>query len=121
MGVITTVALGSFLNAYIFASPLIMQWLVGRYVIHMYYDEATKTYTATTLGLFMQKREHQFTRSDVVVPDIPKLVTSVFAKGKPLLLEGPCFLSRQAHIDVMKYDEPIDFLLRPKSEDKSKS
>ena len=114
MGLGITVILGTVLNTYIFVSPLIMQWLTGRYVIHMYYDDISKEFTATTFSLFMRKKELRFKKSDIVVPDMPRLMTSIFAKNKPLLLEPSCFLSRQAFIDVMRYDEPIDFLLKKK-------
>ena len=75
----------------------------------MYYNKESGVFTATTYTLFCTRREHVFTASEAISPDIPGMLTTVSVKNKSLFFEPSLFLDPQAYIKMMGYDKPIDW------------
>lgn len=89
---------------FIFLQPVIIHWLVYRYVIALYYDSQTKTFTATTVTFIGTKRDMKFTKDDIEKIEVPTLFERVRVKGQPLYMENDFFLDLEAFRIVMNYD-----------------
>lgn len=94
---------------FILMTPLLLHWITKRYVTTMYFHRDEEEFTATTYNFLLQKVEHKFTKNTVVVPQVPGLLTTVVANGKPLYCDPSLFLSKEAYMKLMKYDEPMDW------------
>lgn len=89
---------------FIFLQPVIIHWLVYRYVIALYYDRQTKTFTATTMTFIGTKKDMKFTKNDIEKIEVPTLFERVRVKGRPLYMENDFFLDIDAFRIIMNYD-----------------
>lgn len=89
---------------FIFLQPVIIHWLVYRYVLALYYDRQTKTFTVTTMTLFGTKKEMKFTKDDIERVEIPTLFERVRVKNRPLYMENDYFLDIVAFRIIMNYE-----------------
>ena len=110
---------GGTASFFIFITPLLLNLVTKRYVTSIYLEPKTGTFTATTYTFFLSEREHSFTPEQVEVPRVPGLFTSIRVNGKvPLFIDPDLFLSREAFIRMMKYDEPLDWEIPEKKPEK---
>lgn len=61
-----------------------------------------------------------FKVSDVEVPDVPGMFTSIIAKNRPLFLDPQQFQDASHYAKIMGYDKPIDFKLYENPENKQR-
>ncbi|XP_050396520.2 transmembrane protein 70 homolog, mitochondrial [Patella vulgata] len=112
----TKIAVGGFVNFFIFLTPLLIHFVAKKYVTTVYYNETTGQFTATTHTFFLRKREHKFTVEDVKVPDVPGIFTTIKVRGFALFMDPSMFFSKQAYIHLMGYDKPLDWRLPSKEQ-----
>ncbi|VDK49045.1 unnamed protein product [Anisakis simplex] len=93
-------------------TPLLLQFLVKRFIVDIYYNHKTKIFTSVHYGFLLNKRALRFTCEDVVdaarSPDINKLwlpLATVFVHKKPLLLS----------LDSNSYTDPNVFAMLTKN------
>lgn len=101
---------GGVAGFFVFVTPVLLHIVTKRYVTMMYLNRDSGVFTATTYSLLLREKEHSFTADDVKVPTVPGLFTTAKIKDKvPLFLDPNLFIDRQAYIQMMKYDEPLDW------------
>jgi transmembrane protein 70 len=103
-----------------FGTPLLIQFgLARKYVTEIYYEPESDTYTAATYNFFNRKREIPFKVEDVVVPDVPPMLTTCMLEQKtssgtkkiPLFIAPNTFNDPVHYGRIMGYDKPLDFQL----------
>ncbi|KHN71283.1 Transmembrane protein 70 -like protein, mitochondrial [Toxocara canis] len=74
-------------------TPLLLQFLVKRFIVDIYYNSETKVFTTIHYGFLLNKRALRFRVDHVVdaaqAPEMKKLwlpLATVFVHGRPLLL-----------------------------------
>ena len=106
-------------NFFIFITPVLLHFLTKRYVTKIYLKRDEGIFTATTYSFFLQEKEHKFKASDVTVPKIPGMLTSLKIHGKtPLFISSDLFIDKSAFVQMMKYDEPLDWEITDKKQNK---
>uniref|UniRef100_A0A0K0DW60 Transmembrane protein 70 homolog, mitochondrial n=1 Tax=Strongyloides stercoralis TaxID=6248 RepID=A0A0K0DW60_STRER len=87
-----TILINGFLGLLTF-TPLLLQFIVKRFVCNIYYNHDTDTFTSVHYNFFLKKMALQFKASDVVdgdtAPEAKKLyipLATVFIKGKPFIV-----------------------------------
>ncbi|CAH2106540.1 unnamed protein product [Euphydryas editha] len=111
------VAICSVIGFFTFVTPLLLHFITKKYVTEIHYDPKTLTYKATTINFFIAPVQLDFKVEDVVVPDIPGMFTTMFAKGKPLFIEARHFTDPLHYAKIMGYDKPLDFKLGENKDD----
>lgn len=114
-GSILTAVIGGVIGLYAVLTPVVLHWVAKRYVTQLDFDPQSKTFTATTLSLFLRKKKLKFVAEDVVIPEVPGPLTSFVVKKKPLLIDPNYFTDHSAYAHLMGYDKPLDFELRPET------
>jgi hypothetical protein len=89
---------------FIFLQPVIIHWLVYRYVTALYYNQETKTFTVTKLTFIGTKKDMTFTKADIETVDTPTLFERVRVKNIPLYMENDFFIDITAFKTIMNYD-----------------
>ena len=106
-------------NVFIFIKPVLNHIVTKRYVTKIYLKRDEGVFTATTYSFFLREKEHKFKASDVTVPKIPGMLTSLKIHGEtPLYIDSDLFIDKSAFVQMMKYDEPLDWEITDKKENK---
>ncbi|XP_022091967.1 transmembrane protein 70 homolog, mitochondrial-like [Acanthaster planci] len=100
--------LGGSMASLLFLTPILLHWVSKSYATQIYYDQATDTYTANTVGVFLATIRHDFTTADVEIPAVRNLMTSILVKGRPLLIDPRAFISPNHYSHLMGYDKLPD-------------
>ena len=108
---VAKIAVGTTVSFFVFVTPLMIHFVSKKYVTDCYYNKNTNEFIATTISLFLRRKELKFTPEDVVVPDVPGMFTSIIVKGRPLFMDPKFFYSREAYIQMMGYDKPLEWEL----------
>ncbi|XP_022130820.2 transmembrane protein 70 homolog, mitochondrial [Pieris rapae] len=114
------VALCSVVGFFTFVTPILLHIITKKYVTEIHYDADKSLYKATTYSFFLVPKKVDFTPDDVVVPDIPGMFTTMFAKGKPLFIEARHFNDPLDYAKIMGYDKPLDFKLGEMDDNETK-
>ena len=115
---ITTV-LTLMMNIFLFSTPIFLHLITKRYVVNIYHEEKSNTFTATTYSLFLQQKLLKFKPKYVQQPLKPMLFSNLLVNNTtPLFIDPSLFLSKKAYITLMKYDEPLDWQFEEKIKDK---
>lgn len=101
--------LGGTVNSFIFISPVLLHWVSKRYVMEIQFDPALQQFKALTYTFFLRKKQHVFKATDVVVPAIPRLFSTVLILGKPMLVDISSFSDRNAMLHMLQYDKPMEW------------
>lgn len=67
-------------------SPFVIAWFFKRYITHLYYDPATKTFTAHHYGLLLNKRSVSFKKEDLIRSDVTSMLNTFKVGKKPFYL-----------------------------------
>ena len=105
-------ASGAFLTFFTFATPLLIHWVSKKYVTELLYNKIEDSYTAITYSLLLRKKKVNFKVSDVKIPDIPGMFTTIIVEREkqiPLFVDGAhAFSDPQHYVKLMGYDKPIN-------------
>jgi len=103
---------GAFFSFFTFATPLLIHWVSKKYVTELLYNKIEDSYTAITYSLLLKKKKVNFKISDVTVPDMPPMFTTIMVgreKQIPLFVEGVhAFSDPQHYVKLMGYDKPLN-------------
>ena len=110
--VVLKFALTGGVSFFVLGTPLLLHWLTKRYVLHMYYNEDKKEFSAALYNIFAKKNYVTFSVDDVQFSVGPDILNSIFVHKKPMMFDPECFLVTEAYIRLMKYDKPLEWELK---------
>ncbi|KAL4624591.1 transmembrane protein 70, mitochondrial [Arapaima gigas] len=103
------VAFFSVLGFFTFLTPVLLHLFTKGYVVRLYHDKGTDMYTAVTYSALLVEKTTVFHQSDVKVPDVSKMFTTFYAKGKSMLVNPMLFPLPHNYNHLMGYDQPFTF------------
>ncbi|XP_048385893.1 transmembrane protein 70, mitochondrial [Stegostoma tigrinum] len=101
----------SIMGFFTFLSPMVLHLLTKGYVIHLYHDAKTDTYTAITYSVLLRQKKTVFHQKDVKVPGVSKMFTTFYANKMSLLVNPVLFWHPNDYSHLMGYDQPFSFNL----------
>ena len=103
------VALGGSLGFFMFVTTGIIYFVTKKYITDIYYDRATKKFTASRYSFFLRRKEIEYTADDVEVPGVTGVFTTMKIKGKPFFVDENCFKDFDVYVHMVGYDKPMEF------------
>ncbi|XP_068605197.1 transmembrane protein 70, mitochondrial isoform X2 [Brachionichthys hirsutus] len=92
-----------------FLIPALLHLLTKGYVLRLYHEPDKDTYTAVTLSLFLTEKKTVFHQSQVRIPAVSKMFTTLYADRMGLLVNPDLFPIPQDYNHLMGYDKPFSF------------
>ncbi|XP_072525039.1 transmembrane protein 70, mitochondrial [Salminus brasiliensis] len=110
------VALCSIFGGFTFLTPVLLHMISKKYVLRLYHNKDTDTYTAFTYNVFLMEKKTTFYQSEVTLPDMSRMFTTFYAGKHPMLVDPSLFNVPQDYNHLMGYDQPFSFadLEKPK-------
>ncbi|XP_013869301.1 transmembrane protein 70, mitochondrial [Austrofundulus limnaeus] len=90
-----------------FVTPVLLHLLSRRYVIRLYHNPGTDTYTAITYNVFLMEKKCVFHQKQVRVPALSQLFTTFYAGQVGLMVNPDLFPIPQDYLHLMGYDKPF--------------
>ncbi|XP_043832691.1 transmembrane protein 70, mitochondrial isoform X1 [Dromiciops gliroides] len=106
------------LGTFTLITPMLLHFITKGYVVRLYHEAETDTYTAITYNIVLLEKRTVFHQNDVKVPDIKSIFTSFYAKTKSLLVNPMLFPHPQDYNHLMGYDKPFTFDIEESDEKK---
>ncbi|XP_074062758.1 transmembrane protein 70, mitochondrial [Macrotis lagotis] len=106
------------LGTFTLITPMLLHFITKGYVVRLYHEANTDTYTAITYNVVLLEKKTVFHQNDVKVPDIKSIFTSFYAKTKSLLVNPMLFTHPQDYNHLMGYDKPFTFDIEESDENK---
>ncbi|XP_069777297.1 transmembrane protein 70, mitochondrial isoform X2 [Narcine bancroftii] len=103
------VAFCGIIGFFTFLSPMVLHLLTKGYVIRLYYNAETDSYTAVTFNILLRQKKTIFHQKDVKVPGVSKMFTTFYAKEKSMLVNPIFFRHPNDYNHLMGYDQPFSF------------
>lgn len=107
---------------FIFATPLLSQYLTRRYVSRMYYNEEEQKFKAVLFNFFLREYVLEFELKDVYVPDIPGAFSTLKLRtnNRSLFVDLNQIDDTRLVEKIMGYDKPFDIRKYTEGADKEK-
>ncbi|XP_020826703.1 transmembrane protein 70, mitochondrial [Phascolarctos cinereus] len=106
------------LGTFTLITPMLLHFITKGYVVRLYHEAKTDTYTAITYNVALLEKRTVFHQNDVKVPDIKSIFTSFYAKTKSMLVNPMLFPHPQDYNHLMGYDKPFTFDIEESDENK---
>lgn len=103
------VAFCGIIGFFTFLTPVILHLITKGYVVRLYYNNKTDTYTAITYSALLVEKKTVFHQSDVRIPDTTRMFTSFYAKKRSMLVNPMLFELPHDYNHLMGYDRPFTF------------
>ncbi|KAJ8336955.1 hypothetical protein SKAU_G00381750 [Synaphobranchus kaupii] len=103
------VAFCGIIGMFTFITPVLLHLVTKGYVVRLYHNRRTDTYTAVTYSALLLEKKTAFRQRDVSVPDVSKMFTSFYADGRSMLVNPELFSLPQDFNHLMGYDKPFSF------------
>lgn len=122
-GPLVKMSIVAFTGFFVIGTPFLLHFLCKRYVLRMYYNELTNTFTAVRLNFLARQKYFSFTPDDVNETTVDPL-SNFQAKGQGFLLDTDEIREKHpdAYIALKRYNEPIDlnkYIVEQKSDKKT--
>lgn len=108
-GLAVKMTIVSFTAFFVLGTPFLLHYISKRYVMQMYYNDSTNTFTACQLNFFAREKRFSFTPDDIS-DSLASPLCNYKVGERSLLLDTD--LMRDEHVDAyiafMRYDKPID-------------
>uniref|UniRef100_K7F7A7 Transmembrane protein 70 n=1 Tax=Pelodiscus sinensis TaxID=13735 RepID=K7F7A7_PELSI len=104
------------IGVFTFITPVILHQFTKGYVVRLYHEDETDTYTAITYNAILAEKRTVFHQRDVKIPGISKMFTTFYAKTKSMLVNPVLFTYPQDYYHLMGYDQPFHFDLEKENE-----
>ncbi|OCT74817.1 transmembrane protein 70, mitochondrial [Xenopus laevis] len=117
------IAFVSVVGFFTFVTPVTLHLITKGYVIRLYHNSETDTYTAVTYNALLAEKRTVFHPKDVEIPGVSKMFTTFYAQKKSMLVNPMLFGNPYDYNHLMGYDKPFTFSpeeLSQSSEDKQK-
>ncbi|XP_053569133.1 transmembrane protein 70, mitochondrial isoform X2 [Bombina bombina] len=111
----------SVVGFFTFVTPVTLHLITKGYVIRLYHNRDSDTYTAVTFNVLLTEKKTVFSQKDVEIPGVSRMFTTFYAKKKSMLVNPMLFPNPQDYSHLMGYDKPFTFNpegLNQPSEDK---
>ncbi|XP_074544993.1 transmembrane protein 70, mitochondrial [Halichoeres trimaculatus] len=92
-----------------FLTPVLLHLVTRGYVVRLYHQPDTDTYTAITYSIFLTEKKSIFHQKQVRVPNVSKMFTTLYAGDQGLLVNPDLFPIPQDYNHLMGYDKPFSF------------
>lgn len=108
-GIIFKVAMMGASSFFIFLTPVLIHTLSKRYVLSMYHDKPTNTFSTVRYNLIMQQKAFSFT-PDQIEDTLSSPLCNFQVGNQGFILDTDELMRTDpdAYIAFMRYDEPID-------------
>ena len=96
---------------FIFATPLLSQYLTRRYVSRMYYNYEEEKFKAILFNFFLFEYSLEFHIKEVYMPDIPGVFSTLKLKnnnGRSIFVDMNQIEDVKLVEKIMGYDKPFD-------------
>ena len=104
-GVSIAVGAAAVTTTLVILSPLLLNLLTKRYVMHLYFNEKSQTFTLISLNFFNRKKSRTFRADDVQVPLSTGPFTTFLVNGQPYFVDGLAFSDINIYNHLMGYDK----------------
>lgn len=108
-GLVFKIAVTTASGFFILVTPLLIHFLCKRYVVKMYYDKASSTFSAVKLNLLAQQRVFKF-KPNEIKDSLTNPLCTVEVRDQGFLLDTDDLMNTNpdAYVAFMRYDQPID-------------
>ncbi|XP_026142477.1 transmembrane protein 70, mitochondrial [Carassius auratus] len=103
------VAFCGFIGFFTFLTPVLLHLITKGYVVRLYHNKETDTYTAITYSALLVEKRTVFHQRDVIIPDVSRMFTSFYAKKRSMLVNPMLFPLPHDYNHLMGYDRPFSF------------
>nr|XP_006004574.1 PREDICTED: transmembrane protein 70, mitochondrial isoform X2 [Latimeria chalumnae] len=101
-----------------FITPVALHLITKGYVVRLYHNTETDTYTAVTYNALLAEKKTIFHQGDVKIPGISKMFTTFYANRRSMLVNPMLFPHPNDYSHLMGYDQPFSFDLEEIKEPK---
>ncbi|KAG8441924.1 hypothetical protein GDO86_010924 [Hymenochirus boettgeri] len=99
----------SVVGFFTFVTPVTLHLITKGYVIRLYHNSDSDTYTAITYNAFLAQKRTMFHQKDVEIPGVSKMFTTFYARKKSMLVNPMLFANAHDYNHLMGYDKPFTF------------
>ncbi|CAB1317480.1 unnamed protein product [Coregonus sp. 'balchen'] len=92
-----------------FLTPILLHIITKGYVVRLYHNQDTDTYTAVTYNVLLMEKKTVFRQSEVKIPGVSKMFTTFYADKKSMLVNPMLFPLPHDYNHLMGYDQPFSF------------
>ncbi|CAB1326263.1 unnamed protein product [Coregonus sp. 'balchen'] len=92
-----------------FLTPILLHIITKGYVVRLYHNQDTDTYTAVTYNILLMEKKTVFCQSEVKIPGVSKMFTTFYADKKSMLVNPMLFPLPHDYNHLMGYDQPFSF------------
>ncbi|KAJ8012051.1 hypothetical protein DPEC_G00064670 [Dallia pectoralis] len=92
-----------------FLTPVLLHLITRGYVVRLYHNSDTDTYTAVTYNVLLMEKKTVFRQSEVRIPGVSKMFTTFYANKKSMLVNPMLFPIPHDYNHLMGYDQPFSF------------
>lgn len=103
------IAFCGFISFFTFLTPVLLHFITKGYVIRLYHNPDTDTYTAVTYSVFLTEKRTVFHQRQVRIPAVSKMFTTFYADKTSMLVNPDMFPIPQDYNHLMGYDKPFSF------------
>ncbi|XP_067460920.1 transmembrane protein 70, mitochondrial [Thunnus thynnus] len=103
------IAFCGFIGFFTFLTPVLLHFITKGYVIRLYHNPDTDTYTAVTYSVFLTEKRTVFHQRQVRIPAVSKMFTTFYADKTSMLVNPDMFPIPQDYNHLMGYDKPFSF------------
>ncbi|KAJ8272647.1 hypothetical protein GJAV_G00091760, partial [Gymnothorax javanicus] len=97
------------IGIFTFLTPVLLHLVTKGYVVRLYHNAETDTYTAVTYSALLAEKKTVFHQREVSVPDVSGMFTSFYANRRSMLVNPMLFSVPQDYNHLMGYDKPFSF------------
>ncbi|XP_029310185.1 transmembrane protein 70, mitochondrial [Cottoperca gobio] len=92
-----------------FFTPVLLHFITKGYVIRLYHNPDSETYTAITYSVFLTEKKNVFHQRQVRIPAVSQMFTTFYADKIGLLVNPDMFALPSDYNHLMGYDKPFSF------------
>ncbi|XP_039998660.1 transmembrane protein 70, mitochondrial [Xiphias gladius] len=92
-----------------FLTPVLLHLITKGYVVRLYHNPDRDTYTAFTYSVFLTEKKSVFHQSQVRIPAVSKMFTTLYVDNTGLLVNPDLFTTPHDYNHLMGYDRPFSF------------
>ncbi|XP_010892350.1 transmembrane protein 70, mitochondrial [Esox lucius] len=92
-----------------FLTPILLHVITKGYVVRLYHNNDTDTYTAVTYNVLLMEKKTVFRQSEVRLPGVSKMFTTFYANNMSMLVNPMLFPIPHDYNHLMGYDQPFSF------------
>ncbi|XP_042354059.1 transmembrane protein 70, mitochondrial [Plectropomus leopardus] len=107
--VILKAAFCGLIGFFTFLTPVLLHFVTKGYVIRLYHNPHTDTYTAITYNVLLMEKKTVFQQRQVRIPAVSKMFTTFYADRVGLLVNPDMFALPHDYNHLMGYDKPFSF------------